>query len=137
MIIIVGLPDNDAINHLSKQLSIKLSTTNNQGLKMSYNRWRVVLAKGEAYPDPAAVVYSYFVFDHRKNLFDHINAVYDGDGDVEIYSKEYGYIFPVDHKPYSIFLKNQLTTLRVVGDMLGSNKPAIDENGIIEPRYAL
>jgi hypothetical protein len=104
---------------------------------MTYKNWTVTLVKGEAHPDPATIVYGYVVFDHRRKLFDQINAVYDGDGDVAIYSKEYGYISPDDDDPYSNFLQNELTTLRIVDDMLKSNKPAMDESGIIQLHYAL
>jgi hypothetical protein len=103
---------------------------------MTYKNWRVALVKGHAQPNPAAVIYRYSIFDGNADLFDQINALYNGEGEIEIVSKEYGYIFPVGDDPYSNFLRSELTALRIVDDMLKFNKPAMDESGIIQLHYA-
>jgi len=104
---------------------------------MSYEGWRIALAKGQSVLEPTMIVYGYFVFDDSGEMYDRVNAVYDGDGDVSIYSKDHGYIFPDAADDYSIFLQSELTTLRIVDDMLKSNKLPLDESGVITPRFAM
>ena len=103
---------------------------------MSYEGWRIALAKPRSVLEPTMIVYGYLVFDNNGEIYDRINAVYDGEGEVAIYSKEYGYI-SLDDDDYSVFVQNELTTLRVVDDMLKSNNLPLDESGVITPRFAM
>lgn len=104
---------------------------------MSYEGWRIALAKGQSVLEPTAIVYAYFVFNDSGELYDRVNAVYDGDGEVSIYSKEHGYIHPDGGDIYSNFLLSELTTLRIVDDMLKSNNLPLNEQGVITPRFAM
>ena len=67
-------------------------------------------------------------------MIDRVNAMYDSDGDISIYSqKEESYIDDWCDDPYFNFIRDELNAHRVVQDALHSTKSPVGSDGIIRP----
>ena len=99
---------------------------------MTYTGWRIIPHKLEAHLNEVAVTHFYYVIDEQRTFFDYLNAVYDRDGEAAIYSlTSREYINPLYDNPYFSFILSELTTDRVIEDIIRSVKSPIDRNGII------
>lgn len=101
---------------------------------MSYAGWTIAPHKIQSHPSGPMMIHFYYVIDENEQVYDRLNAVYDGDGDIAIYShNEEGFIDPWTDDPYLNFLRDELNAHRIIQDALHSIKSPVDSNGIIWP----
>lgn len=101
---------------------------------MPYKDWRIVPHKVQPEVSHVMLINFYFVIDENDEVVDRIHAIYDGDGEVALYSQcEECYIDPFIDEPYFEFVHEKLTAHRVVQDALHSIKSPVGTDGIVRP----